>query len=173
MHGYIPVSLHTACDICQMSRQKKLPFSLSKNNAKALFDLIHVDIWAPFSTSFIHGFKYFSTILDDYSRHVWVVMFKLKLEASDKVKSFVHMIENQFEKKVKAIRSDNDPEFFLKEFYAEKGILHQRSCVYTPQQNGRIERRHQHILNISRALMFQSKLLKKFWSCDVQGQFFY
>ena len=106
----------------------------------------------------------FLTILDDYSRHDWVVMMKTKSEASEKLKIFVYMVENQFEKKVKSIRSDNGPEFLMQEFYAEKGILHQRSCVYTPQQNGRIERRHQHLLNISRALMFQSKLPKKLWS---------
>jgi len=55
----------------------------------------------------------FLTILNDYSRHVWVVMLKFKSEASDKVKSFFNMVENQFEKKVKAIRSDNGPEFFF------------------------------------------------------------
>jgi len=51
----------------------------------------------------------------------------------------------------------------LKEFYVEQGIVHQRSCVYTPQQNGRVERRHQQILNVSRAIMFQSRLPKHFW----------
>jgi len=97
-----------------------------------MFDLVHVDIWGPFSTDYIHRFRYFLTILDDYSRHVWVVMMKSKSEASIKVKSFVYMVENQFEKKVKSIRNDNGLEFLLQEFYAEKGILHQRSCVYTP-----------------------------------------
>jgi len=82
LYSYIPVSLHTACDIHQMSRKKKLPFSLSKNNARDLFDPIHVDILGPFSTSSIHGFKYFLTILDDYSRQVWEVVLKLKSEAS-------------------------------------------------------------------------------------------
>jgi len=167
LYSYISVSGHVACDICQMSRQKKLPFSISQNNAHAMFDLVHAEIWGAFSTNSVHGFRYFLTILDDYSRHVWVVMMKSKSEASEKIKSFVYMVKNQLEKKVKSIRSDNGPEFLMQELYAERGILHQRSCVYTPQQNGRIERRHQHILNISRALMFQSKLPKKFWSYAV------
>jgi transposase InsO family protein len=105
--------------------------------------------------------------LDDYTRHVWTVLIKCKSEVPGKVKSFVSMVETQFDKRVKKIRSDNGPEFFLHEFYAEKGILHQRSCVATPQQNGRVERRHQHILNIARALMFQSRLPKTYWSYAV------
>jgi len=72
----------------------------------------------------------FFTILEDYSRHVWVVMLKFKSEASDKVKSFIHMVENQFEKKVKAIRSDNSPEFLLKEFYIKRVMfIHQNKTV--------------------------------------------
>lgn len=72
----------------------------------------------------------FFTILDDYSRHVWVVMLKFKFEASDKVKSFIYMVENQFEKKVKAIRSDNGHEVLLKEFYIKRVMfIHQNKMV--------------------------------------------
>ena len=167
MYSYVPISPHTACDVCQMCRQKILPFPISSRNAKTAFDLVHFDIWGPFNTTSVHGHKYFLTILDDCTRHTWIVMLKNKSEASCQVKSFVSMIERQFERKIKMIRSDNGPEFMLREFYDQKGIIHQRSCVYTPQQNGRVERRHQHILNISRALMFQSRLPKKFWSYAV------
>lgn len=62
------------------------------------------------------------------------------------------------------VRTDNGPEFLLTDFYQSSGIIHQISCCETPQQNGRVERRHQTILNIARALLFQSKLLITFWT---------
>ena len=73
------------------------------------------------------------------------------------------MILNQFKVSIKVIRRDNGPEFALSTFYASKGVLHQLSCVETPQQNAVVERKHQHLLNVARALRFHANLRLKFW----------
>ena len=60
--------------------------------------------------------------------------------------------------------SDNGPEFTsLESFFVEKCILLQTSCVDTAQQNGRVECKHRHILNVASALRFQAKLPRYFW----------
>lgn len=73
-------------------------------------------------------------------------------------------MERQFSTRVKTIRSDNGSEFTcLTAYFAENGIVHDTSCVGTPQQNGRMERKHRHILNTARALRFQANLPVEFW----------
>lgn len=80
--------------------------------------------------------------------------------------TFCNLIKRQFNKTIKKICSDNGTKFlnfkFLN-FIHQKGIIYETSCVYTPQQNGRVECKHRHILNIARALRFQANLPLHFW----------
>ena len=47
--------------------------------------------------------------------------------------------------------------------FCHLGIILQTTCGFTPQQNGVAERKHRHVLETSRALLFQSHLPIKFW----------
>jgi len=81
------------------------------------------------------------------------------------------MIENQFSIHLKVLRSDNGREFLMTGFFNKKEIVHQTSCVETPPQSV-VERKHQHILNVARALIFQFELPICFWSYVVKHSSF-
>ncbi|KAJ3698018.1 hypothetical protein LUZ61_001723 [Rhynchospora tenuis] len=154
------------CEICLKAKQTRDVFPISLNKANESFELIHCDIWGPYRVASSCGAHYFLTIVDDFSRAVWVYLMKDKSETAGLLQGFIKMVCTQFQKLVKFIRSDNGTEFtsrIMKQFCTEHGIIHQTSCVGSPQQNGRVERKHRHILNVARALRFQSDVPLEFW----------
>ena len=121
-----------------------------------MFELIHYDIWGAYRVPSLCGAQYFLTVVDDASRAVWVYLMRAKAQVLCLLQKFVIMVKTQFGKDVKIIRSNNGQEFLtpVKQFYREKGIINQTTCIDTPQQNGQVERKHRHILNITRPLHF-------------------
>ena len=94
------------------------------------------------STPTLDGFKYFLTIVDDATRATWLFLMKSKSKVKPLFHSFYTMIATQFGLTIKAIRIDNAKEFNMLDFFNSHGIIHQHSCVYTPQQNSVVERKH-------------------------------
>lgn len=97
---------------------------------------------------------YFLTIVDDCTRVTWVYLLLNKSYVITVFSEFLQLKETQYQAKVKAIRTDNAPELSFTFLLKSKGIIHFFSCVYTPQQNYVVERKHQHILNVARSLLF-------------------
>ena len=121
-------------------------------------------MWGPYRTPSRCGSRYFLTVVDDYSRSIWLYLLPSKQDVSATIQNFITMVKRQFDTDVRKIRSDNGTEFMcMTSFFREHGIIHETSCVGTPQQNGRVERKHRHILNVARALRFQSSLPIEFW----------
>ena len=71
---------------------------------------------------------------------------------------FFLMVKRQFNAFIKSFTSDNAKELALTEFLASQGTLHRFSCVEGSEQNSVVERNHQHLLNVTRALYFQSRV---------------
>jgi len=151
------------CYICPLAKQKHLPFNSNQNKCASVFDLLHIDTWDPFSEITHDGYRYFLTIVDDHSRATWIYLMKSKSNVLHVFPGFLQMVENQFNVKVKAVRSDNAPELKFTKLYLAKGIKTYYSCPETPQQNSVVERKHLHILNVARALLFQSKIPLAYW----------
>ncbi|KAA0026171.1 Beta-galactosidase [Cucumis melo var. makuwa] len=89
-----------------------------------------------------------------------------KSEVSSIFQNFYHTIETQFHTKIAILWSDNGRKFQnhnLSEFLASKGIVHQTSCAYTPQQNGVAERKNRHLVEVARSLMLSTSLPSYLW----------
>ena len=74
--------LNKLCDICHRAKQTRNSFPLSENTASNLFEMIHCDLWGPYRTTSSCGASYFLTIVDDFSRAIWVTLLVDKTEAS-------------------------------------------------------------------------------------------
>lgn len=134
-------------------------------NTIECFSLLHCDVWGPYRVSSSCGAVYFLTIVDDFSRVVLAYLMLAKSEVRIVLTNFLVYTEKQFGKSVKVVRSDNETEFMcLSPSFRKKGIIHQTSCVGTSQQNGRVERKHRHILNVAWALLFQAHSPIKLWA---------
>jgi hypothetical protein len=152
-----------SCDTFHLGKQSRLPFPNNNHKTKSVFSLLHIDIWGPLHIDCIYSHKYFLTIVDDHSHHTWVHLMKAKSETRGLLRNFIAYVQTQFNTFVKAIWSDNGLEFNMYDFYAEHGILHQISCVETPQQNSVVERKHRHILNVARCILFNSNIPRSYW----------
>lgn len=143
---------------------------LSDFRASKPFDLIQCDLWGQCHNPSLSSYHYFLCIVDDFSRATWVYLLKDKAEACERIVDYCRMVKTQFGTHVKKVRSDNETEFIkrqLQDHFLKEVILHETSCVDTPQQNGRVERRNRHLLNVARALLFQASLSVYFFGGNV------
>ncbi|RVW49883.1 Retrovirus-related Pol polyprotein from transposon RE1 [Vitis vinifera] len=144
-------SLSLECDSCKLGKSKTLPFPLHASRASHCFDLIHSDVWGPSPISSYEKFKYYVTFIDDHSRFTWVYFLRSKSEVFRTFTEFLAYVDNQFSTSIKTLRTDSGGEYLSTEFQAflaSKGIIHQRSCPSTPQQNGVAERKNRHLLDV-------------------------
>lgn len=68
------------CEICPLARHTRLPFTSSNTRSSEVFVLLHLDVWGPYNIPTFDGNKYFLTIVDDFSRIVWIFLLKFKCD---------------------------------------------------------------------------------------------
>ncbi|KAM0058583.1 putative RNA-directed DNA polymerase [Helianthus debilis subsp. tardiflorus] len=90
------------CDVCHKAKQTRNPFPLSEHKSKEVGELVHLDLWGPYKVPSREGYKYFLTIVDDYSRADWVFLLKSKDEVFSNIETYVNLLKTQFDKKVKS-----------------------------------------------------------------------
>ncbi|KAI3810709.1 hypothetical protein L1987_20331 [Smallanthus sonchifolius] len=156
------------CIPCKKGKQRKKSHkSKSTNSIVTPLELQHMDLFGPISIRSIGGKSYCLVVTDDYSRFSWVKFLSSKAETTELVQYLILGLENLFNLKVRRIRSDNGSEFKNSKmglFCLKKGIHHEFSVLYVPQQNGVAERKNRTLVETARTMLADSKLPVTFWA---------
>ncbi|MBW0537181.1 hypothetical protein O181_076896 [Austropuccinia psidii MF-1] len=97
-----------------------------------------MDVCGPTSPMSCGGNKYVFQLIDGYSHMRFIYLLKSKSECFGKFIEFQRLAENQTGRQIKTIISDNGGEFVnskFQELFSTRGIIHQPTSPYTPQQN--------------------------------------
>ncbi|MCO5559738.1 hypothetical protein L7F22_013340 [Adiantum nelumboides] len=134
------------CKGCVLGKMHRFAFSQDGSvRATQKLQLVHSDVCGPMRTPSVGNNLYFVTFSDDFSRFCWVYPLKAKSDVFAIFHHYVSMVENETGCKVQALRTDQGGEYMsgaFKEFLGKKGIKHQCTMPYTPQQNGVAERKN-------------------------------
>ncbi|GJP82026.1 hypothetical protein CLOP_g12146, partial [Closterium sp. NIES-67] len=160
------------CPDCTSGKLPRTSFPISSDHASTPLELVHTDVCGPMQTPDREkGSRYFVTFLDDFSRLSWVILVKTKDEVAKVFRRWIRYVERESGAKVKVLRSDRGGEYLGKElqtFLEEKGITHQLSVPYTPQQNGAAERLNRTLTDLARAILSHAELDNTWWGAAVQ-----
>lgn len=157
------------CEACVLSKCKKTSHPLRNSSAKAKRAgmSLHFDTVGPITEESLNGSKYFTLCKDEYSGYRMITFVRYKSDIASEVKQCISQAELDTSNKVLRIVTDNGSEFMnnaLQEHLVERGIIHDTSVAYTPEQNGYIERDIRTIFEAGRTILIESKLPESLWA---------
>ena len=83
---------------------------------EGILHLFHNYVFATISVSSLGKYVYYVSFIDDFYRNTWIYFLRKKYEVFYMPKEINALVENQIEKRVKALRTDNGGEFYGNEF---------------------------------------------------------
>src|SRR3984885_5411233 len=150
------------CAACAKGKATRASFPASKSgHADKILGLVHSDLWGPAPVQTITGTRYVITFTDDKSRWVWVAFLKRKSEAFTAFKEWLIFAEKQTGQQLYIFRTDNGGKFLTKEWrqmLKDRGIHHETTSPYTPEQNGDAERQNRSIFDRVRTILIDAGL---------------
>lgn len=154
-------------EFCRIGKSCKLSFSSSETITTSPLEVVHSDVWDPSPILSVCGFCYYVVFVDDYSKYTWMSPIHCKLNVYSVFLTFKLQAENLLSSKIKHLRSDGGGEYLrakFQNFLRDNGIIHQIWCRYTPEQNGRAERKHRHIVETGLNLHFTAQMPLNYWA---------
>ena len=155
------------CEDCTLAKQHRLPFPDSNSSSSGLLELVHMDVCGPLQVMLTGETRYLATFIDDYSKLCHVVPLGYKSEAAQALRATIRLWEAQTGHRLKAVRTDRGTEYVnseLEAYFRDKGVIHNTTAPYTPEQNGVAERFNRTLMERVRAMLFDAKLGYEHWA---------
>jgi hypothetical protein len=115
------------CDACELGKHTRTTYPSIGLRSCEPFMLIHSDVWGPCSVTSVSGFKWFVTFIDCHTRMTWIYMLRGKHEVLRCFQDFHKLVANQFNARIRIVRTDNGKEYVNNDFgvyLSEHGIIH-------------------------------------------------
>ncbi|KAG5881726.1 hypothetical protein JTB14_037942 [Gonioctena quinquepunctata] len=131
-----------------------------------VLDIIHTYLCGPMRTITPGGKKYILTFIDDSSRYSTIYLLSRKSEVFDKLRKYVRLVQNKFNKKPRILRSDRGGEYINSEvtnFLKSEGIELQLTAPYSSKQNGVAERKNRYLTEMVRCMLIGASLSNTYW----------
>lgn len=155
------------CEDCKISKAKRGHISRGKENTKDILDVIEIDVQGPFPIVANDGTHSNLKMID--SKSGWLYFTTIpNLRAATVLNHFIKSksrIEKQTGKYIKRVRTDQGTEFmgqFLS-YLDLSGIIKEKGIAYTHHHPGKVERSHQTVLRLARAMLKDSQLPPKYY----------
>ena len=152
------------CSSCLLGKHMQLPFHSSTTVYTKPLELVFVDVWGPSPIPASNGARYYISFVDAFSKYTWIYFLHAKSQVPAAFQKFKSLAENQTCSKLRSLQSENAREFLcLKQVLDQHGIHHRLICPHTHEQNGVVERKHRHIVDMGLTLLATASLPRRFW----------
>jgi hypothetical protein len=132
-----------------------------------IIELVHMDVCGPMPKPSKGGSRFFASFTDDASKLSVVVPIVRKSKVASVVRQVVIRLELQSGKKLKAVWTDWGSEYVnvdLAVYFWKKGVAHETTARYSPEQNGVAERLNRVLMEKARAMLVESGLPSEMWA---------
>ncbi|CAI6011336.1 unnamed protein product [Closterium sp. NIES-65] len=154
------------CVSCVGGKLARHTFPAKGSDAAEALAVVHIDLCGPFRVAAKDGSLYFLLLKDRHTRFVWAMPVAKKSDVLREFEKWLVLVERQTKKSVLTLRSDRGGEFLGKavtDFVDGKGIVHDLTCPYTPQQNGMAEREMRTAVESVRTMLLHMGVQHHWW----------
>ncbi|CAI5483563.1 unnamed protein product [Closterium sp. Yama58-4] len=154
------------CVSCVGGKKARHTFPDKGSDAKEALAVVHIDLCGPFRVAAKDGSLYFLLLKDRHTRFVWTMPVAKKSDVLPEFQKWLVLVERQTKMSVLSLRSDRGGEFLGNDFTTfvdGKGIVHDLTCPYTPQQRGMAERDMRTLVESVRTMLLHMGVQHHWW----------